>query len=156
MREIIDAADIREKALTLVFVSSGIREGAIEQLRVGDYSNIQIDREKTAAGRLVVYSGDPEQYTAFITPEACHALDKYLHFRREHGEQITKSSPLFRDKFDPVKGLYGHGKTNPNELNIPMTSPAVRQYYNRLLFSIEIRREKKRRHDFSVHGFRKF
>ena len=37
-----------------------------------------------------------------------------------------------------------------------MTAPAVRQYYNRLLFSIGIRNERKRRHDFSVHGFRKF
>lgn len=37
-----------------------------------------------------------------------------------------------------------------------MTGPAVRQYYNRLLFSIGIRNERKRRHDFSVHGFRKF
>jgi integrase len=36
IREIVEAADIREKALTLVFVSSGIREGAIEQLKVGD------------------------------------------------------------------------------------------------------------------------
>jgi hypothetical protein len=34
IREIVDAADVREKALTLMFVSSGIREGAIEQLRV--------------------------------------------------------------------------------------------------------------------------
>lgn len=37
-----------------------------------------------------------------------------------------------------------------------MTGPAVRQYYNRLLFSIGIRNQRKRRHDFSVHGFRKF
>ena len=37
-----------------------------------------------------------------------------------------------------------------------MTAPAVRQYYNRLLFSIGVRKERKRRHEFSVHGFRKF
>jgi hypothetical protein len=37
-----------------------------------------------------------------------------------------------------------------------MTGPAVRQYYNRLFFSIGMRKERKRRHDFSVHGFRKF
>jgi hypothetical protein len=36
--EIVEAADIREKALTLVFVSSGIREGAIEQLKASDYT----------------------------------------------------------------------------------------------------------------------
>jgi hypothetical protein len=44
--------------LTLVFVSSGIREGAIVNLTVGDYSTIECDKEKPAAGRLVVYSGE--------------------------------------------------------------------------------------------------
>jgi hypothetical protein len=37
-----------------------------------------------------------------------------------------------------------------------MTPHAVRQYYNRLLHSIGIRKDKKRRHEFSVHGFRKY
>ena len=37
IREILDASDIRSKALTLVLLSSGIREGAIEMLRIGDY-----------------------------------------------------------------------------------------------------------------------
>ena len=155
IHEIIEASDIREKALTFVFVSSGIREGAIENFKVEDYT--QIKREgKMLAGRLKVYNGDPDRYITFITPEACQALDKYLEFREEHGEEIKMNSPLFRDKFDPIKGLYGHGKNNSKEVVIPMTGPAVRQYYNRLLFSIGIRRERKRRHDFSVHGFRKF
>jgi integrase len=155
IHEIIEAADIREKALTFVFVSSGIREGAIEHFRVEDYTQIKRE-EKMIAGRLEVYNGDPGRYITFITPEACYALDKYLDFRREHGEEIKKNSPLFRDKFDPIKGLYGHGKNNSKEVVIPMTAPAVRQYYNRLLFSIGIRNQRKRRHDFSVHGFRKF
>jgi hypothetical protein len=38
IHEIIEASDIREKALTLVFVSSCIREGAIEHMEVGDYT----------------------------------------------------------------------------------------------------------------------
>jgi integrase len=105
---------------------------------------------------LIIYNGDPERYTTFITPEACFALDKYLNFRKEHGEEIKNASPLFRDKFDPIKGRYGHGKAHSKETVIPMTAPSVRQYYNRLLYSIGIRNEKKRRHDFSVHGFRKF
>ena len=144
IREIIEASDIREKALTFVFVSSGIREGAIEDLKVNDYTQIKRD-EKIVAGRLVIYSGDPEMYISFVTPEACHAIDKYLDFRREHGEKIEQTSPLFRDKFDPIKGLYGHGKDNSKDVVIPMTAPAVRQYYNRLLFSIGIRNQRKRR-----------
>ena len=52
IREIFDASDLRGKALTLVLLSSGIREGAIEMLRVGDYSMIKGDGQ-TKAGKLV-------------------------------------------------------------------------------------------------------
>ena len=47
-------------------------------------------------------------------------------------------------------------RRDAKEIAIPMTGPSIRQYYNRLLFSIGIRNQKKRRHDFSVHGFRKY
>ena len=41
IQNVVEAADIRGKPLTLVFTSSGIREGAIEKLRVGDYTHIE-------------------------------------------------------------------------------------------------------------------
>ena len=69
MLEILDASDIRSKALTLVLLSSGIREGAIEMLRIGDYVPIKRNG-KTVAGKIIIYSGEPEQYLAFITLEA--------------------------------------------------------------------------------------
>lgn len=214
LREILDAADIRGKALTLVLVSSGIREGAVPSLRVSDYSKLRTaipdadsrgenltsisnnsvsnpSFHQLVAGKIVIYHGEPESYTAFISPEACIALDKYLDFRREHGEQINDSSPLFRDKFDPVEALdndkllnnnndsngsnyseevafhtKGHsiknekkiheGHTSHNTLVLPITEHSIRQYYNRLLRSIGIRKERKKRHEFSVHGFRKY
>ncbi len=127
LREILDAADIRGKALTLVLVSSGIREGAVSSLCVSHYSKLRnpisdngirgmnsisnnnnstsVRSHQLVAGKLVIYHGEPESYSAFISPEACITLDKYLDYRREHGEQISESSPLFRDKFDPVEAL---------------------------------------------------
>ena len=155
IRNILDAADARGKALTLMFLTSGLREGAIESLRISDFSPLYSD-EKVVAGKIIVYNGEPERYTTFITPEALNALEKYLEFRRDHGEILGHRSPLFRDKFDPIKGMYGHGKQDAEKNAIPMTAPAVRQYYNRLLYSVGIRSEKKRRHEFSVHGYRKF
>ena len=154
IREILDAADIRGKALTLLFLSSGVREGAIEYFQIQDYSTIERD-DKIVAGRLVVYRGEPEMHVAFISVEAVNALNKYIQFRTDHGEQIIRNSPLFRETFDPIKGQNNQGKQNPTELN-PMTGAAIRQYYNRLLFSIGLRSERKKRHDFSVHSFRKW
>jgi integrase len=155
IRQILDAADVRGKALTLLFLSSGVREGAIEYFQIQDYSVIERDG-KIVAGRLVVYRGEPEMHVTFISAEAVQALGKYIQFREEHGEQIHRNSPLFRDKFDPIKGQYGHGKKDALKKVMPTTPMAVRLYYNRLLFSIGLRSEKKRRHDFSVHGFRKW
>jgi hypothetical protein len=63
---------------------------------------------------------------------------------------------LFRDKFDPVKGQYGHKKENAVTAPIPMTASAIRLYYNRLLYLIGIRKEQKRHHEFSIPGFRKY
>ena len=155
IRDILDAADSRGKALTLILLTSGLREGAIESLRISDYSPIH-SGGKIVAGKIIAYNGEPERYTTFITQEALNALEKYLEFRRDHGEVLTYQSPLFRDKFDPIRGMYGHGKKNAETNVIQMTAPAVRQYYNRLFYSIGIRSEKKRRHEFSVHGFRKY
>lgn len=155
IREILNSADVRGKALTLLLLSSGVREGAIEYFQIQDYSVIERD-DKIVAGRLIVYRGEPEMYITFISTETVQALNKYIQFRKEHGEQVNHTSPLFRDKFDPIKGQYGHGKQDSTEKVIPMTPPAVRQYYNRLLFSIGVRNERKRRHDFSVHSFRKW
>jgi integrase len=155
IRDILDAADARGKALTLMLLTGGLREGVIESLKISDYSPVYSDG-KVIAGKIIAYNGEPERYTTFITPEALNALEKYLEFRRDHGENLGATSPLFRDKFDPVKGIYGHGKCNAEKNVIPMTAPAVRQYYNRLLYSVGIRSEKRRRHEFSVHGFRKF
>jgi hypothetical protein len=118
----------------LVLVSSEIREGAVPSLRISNYSNIKaplcdtggssmnsgnngpINRggQQLLAGKLVTYHAEPESYSAFISPEACIELDKYLDFRREHGEQITESSPLFRDKFDPVQALHNGKPSNNN------------------------------------------
>jgi integrase len=91
LREILDAADVRGKALTLIFTSSGIREGAIPYLHVSDYSHMKKEGH-LVAGKLQIYSGDPESYITFITPEACIAIDKYLDFRRQHSEEISYSS----------------------------------------------------------------
>lgn len=97
----------------------------------------------------MVYNGEPERYFTFITQEAYLAVEKYLEFRRDHGEELEHNSLLFRDKFDPIKGHKN------NDIIEPMTEGVIGQYYNRLLHSIGIRKEKQKRHQFSVHGFRK-
>jgi hypothetical protein len=46
---------------------------------------------------MIIYSGEPEEYYSFITPEAYYALEEYVIFRKSSGENITVESVLIRD-----------------------------------------------------------
>jgi integrase len=164
IHQIIEHSDVRGKALTLVLCSSGIREGAIEYLTVRNLKPVKIDAASNVGGgigrilgKLTVYEGEPdEEYITFITPEAYEAVQSYLNWRREHGETITDNSPLFRDKFDPLVTAYlTYGGGKPEEPKI-MSGATIRVYYNRLFYECGFRTSPKRRHEFTVHGFRKW
>lgn len=162
--KIVEHSDVRGKALTLVLCSSGIREGAIENLKVRNLKPVRIGsddpngtKRMRTLGRLTVYEGDvSEEYITFITPEAYEALQSYLDWRREHGETITESSPLFRDKFDPLVTAYLTYDGGKPEEPKRMTGAMIGAYYNRLFYECGFRTSPKRRHEFTVHGFRKW
>jgi len=162
--KIIEHSDVRGKALTLVLCSSGIREGAIENLRVRNLKPVRIDSDEPdgsgrtrTLGKLTVYEGDVgEEYITFITPEAYEALQSYLNWRRERGETITDGSPLFRDKFDPLVTAYLTYDGGKPEEPKRMTGAMIGAYYNRLFYECGFRTSPKRRHEFTVHGFRKW
>jgi integrase len=167
LHKIVEHSDVRGKALTLVLCSSGIREGAIETLRVRNLQAIRIDKiddgggherdRRRVLGKLTIYEGEVrDEYITFITPEAYDAVQKYLDWRREHGETLTDDSPLFRDKFDPLVTAYlTYGGGKPNEPKI-MSGATIRAYYNRLFYECRFRTNPQRRHEFTVHGFRKW
>jgi integrase len=164
LHKIIEHSDVRGKALTLALCSSGIREGAIEYLTVRNLKPVKIDTADVSGGvggrtlgKLTVYEGEVgEEYVTFITPEAYEAIQSYLSWRRDHGETITDDSPLFRDKFDPLVTAYlTYGGGKPEEPKI-MTGATIRVYYNRLFYECGFRTSPKRRHEFTVHGFRKW
>jgi integrase len=162
--KIVEHSDVRGKALTLVLCSSGIREGAIENLIVRNLKPVRIGsdgsdgpKQTRTMGILTVYEGDvSEEYIAFITPEAYEALLSYLDWRREHGETINENSPLFRDKFDPLVTAYLTYDGGKPEEPKRMTGAMIGANYNRLFYECSFRTSPKRRHEFTVHGFRKW
>jgi len=146
---LLQDADLRLKAIILVMLSSGIRIGAWNYLRVKDAEPVEQDG-KLVCAKLKVYAGEPEEYTTFLTPEAYSALKAYLEFRKMNGEEVEPDSTLivqrFRSKRDsPVK-------LKP----IQITGRGVRRLIEGALRSHKIRTGIKRRHEFKVaHGFRK-
>ena len=94
-----------------------------------------------------------------MTPEAFEAVQEYLQFRRDHGEQITGESLLMRDKFQSSLDKYSARKsmaTNPQRLKIE----GVKKLLNRALASADLRgalHSGEHRHEFKLsHGYRKY
>jgi len=92
----------RHRALVLLLSSSGVRIGAITDVRLKHLTRI----EKSYA--IQIYEGEKEEDFVFTTPESTTALDAYLDERRKDGEYIDNESPLFRAEYqlgvEKVKG----------------------------------------------------
>ncbi|MDH3486907.1 MAG: hypothetical protein OEL82_02540 [Nitrosopumilus sp.] len=86
--------DLRQKALIHSLAASGVRRGAILDLKL---RNLQEMPNECMS--LLVYERNVEEYTTFIHAEAVYWLKKYLEYIRDDGEYIDKNSPLFRKTY---------------------------------------------------------
>ena len=89
--------DRRIKVIVLVMLSSGIRVGAWDYLNWKHVKACHNNNNRIISARLMVYTGEPEQYKTFMTPEAYRILKQWMEFRASFGEKITDDSPLMRD-----------------------------------------------------------
>ena len=81
---------LRNRALILFFSSSGVRRGAIPNLKLKDLKQMT-----HGCLSVTVYSGEPEQYITFINKEASEALGHYHNQRKRDGEILTSESLVF-------------------------------------------------------------
>jgi len=104
--KMLDIADERMRVVILLLASTGMRIGAICELRIGhlldtdqnsdDQGNVNSSKKM----KVIVYQGTREEYYTFITHECKKALDVYLDFRRRYGEKLGLDSLLIREQFD--------------------------------------------------------
>lgn len=135
------ATDLRSKALVLFLASSGIRIGAVAELQlkhIQNYENCKI---------VTVYSGTRDEYQTFLSPEATTALEAYLNKRKENGENLSESSPVFRTIFS-VK----------YQKVMPAQRATLQEIVRRLLIKTGMRSgHENKRYPIQIdHGFRKF
>ena len=83
----------RAKSLILFFASSGVRLGAIPDLKYQDIEPIE------NCYSVKVYSNTKYEYLTFVTPQARRALDEYLKTR----DKIEPESQLFDMKYDTIR-----------------------------------------------------
>jgi site-specific recombinase XerC len=159
IKKLIEYPDRRIKVIVYVMLSSGIRVGAWDYLNWKHVRPHYDGQNKITAARLLVYGGEPEQYTTFITPEAYKAVAEWMDFRSSFGEKITVDSPLMRDSWQTTNvnqrqrlGLATHAKR--------LKSSGVKRLLERALWEQGIRQpleNGKKRHEWkAAHGFRKF
>lgn len=142
VQKLLDASDIRKKAVILLLTSSGIRADAVHTLRIKDLTKIE------NVFLIWVYATSKKsRYYVLTTPEATQALEAYLHYREINGETILPTSPLIREEF------------NPNHANKPkaLTTSGLNGLILRLLRKNGFRTGKKdgRYEVHQMHGFRK-
>jgi len=151
LRLLLENSELRFQAILLTMASSSIRIGAWDYLDWGHIETLK-KADDIVAAKLRVYAGDAEEYMTFITPEAYKKLEQYIQLRVEHGEKITQASPVIRDRWDTVRGGYvGEVKTP-----LRLKSSGVKRLFEDALWKFGLRKEKKKRHEFSIHSLRKF
>ena len=96
IHRMLDKADERKRVMVLLLASTGMRRGALSELRYGDIKWI----EDFQIYEITVYKGFRQEYRTFCSMECAFSLNSYLDFRRRHGETITEDSYLMRKQFD--------------------------------------------------------
>ena len=81
---------IKHKALIHFLASSGVRAGAISDLRLKHLKDMPQNCKS-----VLVYADSLDEYTAFISPEASEFLDLYLEQRKNKGEKLNPDSFVF-------------------------------------------------------------
>jgi hypothetical protein len=152
---LIKYPDRRIKPIVYTMTSSGIRLGAWDYLHWGDIFPIKKDG-KVIAAKIIVYSGEDDEYFSFITPEAWSSLNDWMDYRKACGELINEDSWLMRNLWD-VTTPRGNGV-----ITIPkrMKSSGIKRLIERALWAQGVRKNLvsgKKRHEFQAdHGFRKW
>jgi len=82
----------------MVFLScTGVRVGSIPDIKLKHIQKIE------DCYSVLVYAGDEEEYTTFMTPECSRMYESYIEKRTLEKEVMTNESPLFRQDYSYEK-----------------------------------------------------
>ena len=137
--------DRRIKVIVLVMLSSGIRVGAWDYLNWKHVKACHNNNNRIISARLMVYTGEPEQYKTFMTPENYRILKQWMEFRASFGEKITDDSPLMRDLWQTTNTNQRAKTRSCHSRQASGRSSGVKRLLERALWEQDIRRAIKRR-----------
>ena len=100
IQRLLEIADERMRTVILLLASTGMRIGAIPDLRLRNIEKVEIEADVTSIYKITVYEGYKEEYITFTSPECTIAIDSYLKMRERYGEKLNSNSFLIREQFD--------------------------------------------------------
>ena len=171
IKKILEYTDVRSRVIVLLLASTGIRLGAIAELKIRHLTKVSEPNNLYSLYKISIYENTKDEYYTFCTPECAIAIDNYLEYRQKSGERIIRpDAPLIRERFDRyLAGLVG----GPNGIETFRKPKAlVTRGISEILYSIllrsgiadavhsmdlmQIRRGTERKAVKKTHGFRKF
>ena len=155
IQQLLTKADERMRVVILLLASTGIRIGAIPDLKLKHLTKI----ENFDLYQITVYENTKDEYYCFCSPECANAIDSYIAYRERCYEKITPESPLVREQFD----RYNPDKArNPRHLPLNTLGFLIRELLIAAgIQTVEHLTETKtngrlRKEVKTSHGFRKF
>ena len=155
IQQLLAKADERSKVLVLLLASTGMRIGAIPDLKLKHLTKV----DEFNLYQITVYENTKEEYYTFCSPECANAMDSYLAYRERCYEKMGPESPLIREQFD---------RDNPDKARNPrhMSLRALGFLIRELLVASGIQKVehltetktpgRHRKDVMASHGFRKF
>lgn len=91
------AQDIRVKIVISLLSSSGIRHGAIPNMKLKNLER----NDKYNNYKITVYRRSKKsRYYTFCSVECRNLIDSYLEYRKNNGENLNDNSPFIREQFN--------------------------------------------------------
>lgn len=142
IKRITEYMPIHGKAMTLMLASSGMRVGALVQLRLED---VDLDMEPVRIRIRAKYTKSKQKRITFISPEAKEALLEWLKYRSQYIEIANARSRL-------------HKRKDESEEIFPFTSINFNYIWRNALDKANLKRVDSRtnRATLHPHGLRKF
>ena len=159
IRKITEYPDRRIKSIVYTMASSGIRS-ALGIISNGVMSFQSKKDGDLVAAKMTIYTGEPDEYFTFISPEAYHALESWVEYRRVSGESVNRESWLMRNLWNSTKPTENSLAKKFVDFPERLNSLGVKRLVERALWSQGLRtklKDGKKRHEFQTdHGFRKW
>ena len=87
----MSVCDERGKVAVLLMASTGMRVGALQDIKLKHLKRVNVDNQGTHVYQVTVYANFPkDKYTTFCTPECAKIIDNYFELRKRYGENIKQ------------------------------------------------------------------